>query len=159
VAVTIRQLAELVSGSVVGDEGLVIQAARILQEAQPGDITFLDSAKHAAKLQQSKASAAVVPPNVPADGKTLIQVADPILAFTAIVQCLQGRPAETPTGIHPHAFVHASARIGTDPSIHALGVVGADGTSRSRTSATSSSAPTSKSAPARLSTAPPSVRP
>ncbi len=59
---TVRQLAELVHGVVVGDERMVVQAARILHEAQVGDITFLDNPKLISKLQQSQASAAVVSP-------------------------------------------------------------------------------------------------
>src|SRR5207244_1401587 len=38
---TLRQLAELVQGTVQGNADLVITAARTLAEAQPGDITFV----------------------------------------------------------------------------------------------------------------------
>ena len=125
-ALTVRQLAELVRGNVVGDGAVLIQSARILQEAQAGDITFLDNPKQAAKLTQSKASAAVVPAGVSANGKTLIQVADPLMAFVAIVQHLQGKTVSPPTGIDPRAAVHASAQIGAEPSIHPFAVVGAN---------------------------------
>jgi UDP-3-O-[3-hydroxymyristoyl] glucosamine N-acyltransferase len=124
VTVTVRQLTELVRGNLLGDDHLVIQAARTLHEAQPGDITFLDNVKHAAKLQQSRASAAVVPAGLPACGKTLIEVADPLMSFVAIVQLLQGKTAPAATGIDARAVVHASARIGADPSILPFALVG-----------------------------------
>src|SRR4051794_16259907 len=41
VKVTVKQLAELVQGQVQGDGDLVISAARPLQEAAAGDITYI----------------------------------------------------------------------------------------------------------------------
>ena len=125
-SITIRQLAEMVHGQVVGDGALVIRSARTLQEAQAGDITFLENAKHVAKLESSNASAAVASINVPAGTKTLIQVGDPLLAFTTIFRHLQGKTAPTPTGIDPRAAVHASAVVGAEPSIYPFAVVGAN---------------------------------
>lgn len=123
-AVTLRQLAALVQGKVVGDGDLVVQSARVLHEAQAGDITFLDNARHAAKLTESKASAAVVHRNLPASGKAVIQVDDPLSAFIIVLQHLRGITPPAPIGIHPRAEVHASAQIGADPSIHLFAIVG-----------------------------------
>lgn len=123
--VTVRQLAELIDGNVCGDGERAVQFARTLQEAQPGDITFLDHPRHVAKLQASRADAAIVPVGVSVAGKTVIQVADPLMAFVAVVQLLQGKTAATPTGIDPRAAVHPSALVGADPSIDACAVVGA----------------------------------
>ena len=121
---TLRQLAELVQGTVQGDGDLIIQAARPLTEARPGDITFVDSDRHAAQLCKSPAAAAVVPPTVPLNGKALIQVADPLAAFVAIVQHLHGRPELPPCGIHFKASVHPGARVGEQTSVHAFACVG-----------------------------------
>src|SRR4051812_13675032 len=60
VSVTVRELAELVHGKVLGDGERLIDAARPLSEVQAGDITFLESDKHAPQLAGSVASAAVV---------------------------------------------------------------------------------------------------
>jgi len=128
VAVTVRQLAELVHGKVSGDGELLVQSARTLEEAQPGDITFLDHARHAAKLGHSAASAAIVPAGITVIGKTLIEVADPLAAFIAIVRHLLGKTASAPTGIDPRAAVHPSAIVGDDPSIDACVFVGAGST-------------------------------
>lgn len=125
---TVRQLAELVQGKVLGDDNLVINAARILQDAQPGDITFLDNPNHAELLRQSRASAAVVAPKTIREDKTLIQVADPLLAFTTIFQHLQGKAASSPTGIDPRAVIHPTVQIGADPSIDSFACIGNDTT-------------------------------
>jgi UDP-3-O-[3-hydroxymyristoyl] glucosamine N-acyltransferase len=121
---TIRQLAELVKGTILGDGDLVVQAARTLHEAQPGDITFVENEKNAARLEHSQASAAIVPPRLPRNGKTLIQVADPLMAFAAVFQQLHGFRACQPIGIHARAEVHASVQIGADPSIHRYACIG-----------------------------------
>ena len=124
--VAVRQLAELVQGTLHGDGDLLIQAARTLKEAQPGDITFLADAKKESQLHQSRASAAIVPPPIAGNGKTLIYVKDPLTAFSKVFQHFHGKPAHQPTGIDPHAVVHPTARIGEDASIDAFAVVGAN---------------------------------
>jgi UDP-3-O-[3-hydroxymyristoyl] glucosamine N-acyltransferase len=125
VSVTLGQLAELVHGQACGDAGLVLHAARPLGEAQPGDITFVEKDKHAHLLGRSKASAAVVPAALAVpDGLAVIRVADPLAAFVTIVRHLHGRPEAPRLGIDPRAVVHATARVGPDPSIHPLAAVG-----------------------------------
>ena len=49
-SVTVRQLAEMIQGQVHGDGETVIAAARTLAEAQSGDITFVENAKHLPEL-------------------------------------------------------------------------------------------------------------
>ncbi len=123
---TLRQLAALVRGTLDGDGELVVQSACPLQEAQPGDITFLDRKSGAPLLAQSRATAAIVPADFVLTGKALIRVADPLLAFAAVFRFLKGKTAPQPTGIDPRALVHDSAHIGADASIHAGAAVGAD---------------------------------
>jgi UDP-3-O-[3-hydroxymyristoyl] glucosamine N-acyltransferase len=118
VNITVRRLAEIVQGAVRGDGDVVIHSARPLKEANPGDITFAESEKHWPSLLESRASAAIVPPSTPLAGKALIDVADPLMAFVKVYQHLQGVEANKPSGIDPRAAVHASAKIGADPSIH-----------------------------------------
>jgi UDP-3-O-[3-hydroxymyristoyl] glucosamine N-acyltransferase len=125
VATTVRQLAELVGGTVVGDGALLVKSARILHEAEADDITFLDSAPQALKLQASRASAAVVPTGLVPAGKTVIQVADPIMAFVMIVQHFQGKVETPPAGINARASVDPTATISTDPDVAAGVQIGA----------------------------------
>jgi UDP-3-O-[3-hydroxymyristoyl] glucosamine N-acyltransferase len=125
VSVTVRQLAELVQGIVQGDGDLLISGARTLKEARPGDITFVEDDRHAAGLHGCRASAAVVPKSLAANGLPVIQVADPLAAFVTIVRHLQGRAEPPPQGIDPRASVHPSARVGEGADIHPFAVVGA----------------------------------
>jgi UDP-3-O-[3-hydroxymyristoyl] glucosamine N-acyltransferase len=121
---TVRELAALVGGEVHGDGDLPIVAARPLQEALAGHITFADHERHYADLHASAASAAVVGVGVTPNGKALIRVADPLAAFVTIVRHLHGRPEPRPHGIDPLASVHPTATIGPGASVHPFAVVG-----------------------------------
>src|SRR5262249_12949298 len=125
VSATIRQLAELVHGCIVGDPDLVITTALPLVEAGAGCITFAEHAKYAAQLHASAAAAAVVPESWQSNGLTIIQVADPLDAFVAIVRHLHGRAELRPQGIDPRSFIDVSAVIGPEPSIQPFAVIGA----------------------------------
>jgi UDP-3-O-[3-hydroxymyristoyl] glucosamine N-acyltransferase len=125
VSVTVQQLAALVQGQVVGDANTPITNARSLDEAEPGDITFVQDEKHARALHACRASAVVAPASIAANGQVLIRVADPLGAFVVIVQHLHGRPEPLPHGIDPLASVHPSARVGTEASVFPFAVIGA----------------------------------
>ena len=116
-SLTVHELAALVQGTVHGDGSVAIHSARPLGEAQPGDITFVTDERHAAQLHDSRASAAIAPPSVPANGIPLIHVQDPLVAFVCIVRHLRGEVEEKPYGIDGRAFVHPSATIGPSASI------------------------------------------
>jgi UDP-3-O-[3-hydroxymyristoyl] glucosamine N-acyltransferase len=125
VPTTVRQLAELVHGQFSGDGDLVIQSARSLQEAGPGDITFVETGRYASQLHACRASAVVVGPALATNGLTVIRVADPLAAFTAIAGHLRGQSPPPPPGIDPRACVDPTARVGPDPSILPFASVGA----------------------------------
>ncbi len=122
--VTIRQLAEWVRGEVLGDADLPISNARALTDAGPGDITFVEDAKHLHAWHSSQASAAIVPTTVPVNGRPIIRVADPLMAFVSVVQHLRGKPLDAAHGIDRNAFVHPSAKIAPGVSVGPGAVIG-----------------------------------
>jgi UDP-3-O-[3-hydroxymyristoyl] glucosamine N-acyltransferase len=124
VSVTLRQLAELVQGELCGDGDLVLHAARPLNEAQPGDITFIEKPKQAQQLHDSRASAVVVPPTVATNGLPAIRVADPLTAFAAIFRHLHGRTEAAPPGIDPRSDIHPGAQLGAGVGIGPFASVG-----------------------------------
>lgn len=121
--VTVRQLADWVRGEVLGDGDLPIADARPLADARPGDITLVDD-KHLGAWHACPAAAAVAPMSVPVNGRPLIRVADPLMAFAGIVQKLRGRPPAAAGLVDPTAHVHPSARIGGGVSVGPFVVVG-----------------------------------
>jgi UDP-3-O-[3-hydroxymyristoyl] glucosamine N-acyltransferase len=129
---TVAQLASLVQGKVHGPEQ-VVSAARSLQEARQGDITFIESERHLRLLKECRAGVVVVPAAVvakvgevtsPGHTFTLLEVADPLLAFVRIVQHLQGEPAPPPAGVDPRASVHPSVCLGTGCSVMPFACIG-----------------------------------
>jgi UDP-3-O-[3-hydroxymyristoyl] glucosamine N-acyltransferase len=128
VTVTVQQLADLIRGTVVGDGKLPIRYARTLHSAEAGDITFLEQDKNLPQLEQSRASAAIVTRNLSPNGKTVIQVGDPLMAFAVVFQHLQNKAKVFPSGISPRADLHPSVLVGEDASIQAFACIG-EGTS------------------------------
>lgn len=123
-SVTVRQVAEWVRGEVLGDPELAITNARTLAEAESGDITFVESEKNLAEWHSSKASAAVVPPTVPVNGRPVIRVADPLMAFANIVQHLRGHPPEPAGLVEPSAHIHPTAKLEPGVSVGPFAVIG-----------------------------------
>jgi UDP-3-O-[3-hydroxymyristoyl] glucosamine N-acyltransferase len=124
---SVRQLAELVHGTIHGDGDTLIHDAKTLEEAQPGDITFVENDKHLKGLTTCRGSAAVVPAAVSSASAVLIQVADPLSAFITIVRHLRGQSDSAslpPSGIDPRSAIHPTARIGPEASVFPFACVG-----------------------------------
>src|SRR4051812_28014667 len=64
VPLTLKELAERIGAEPVGDAGLVLQSANTLEEAQPGQVSFLANPKYLKQLETTRASAVVVTPGV-----------------------------------------------------------------------------------------------
>ena len=123
--ITVKELAAMVGGRLEGNGEVAISAARALNEAGPGAITFLDNPKHLDQLRQSKASAAVVAEAVADADFPLIRIADPLMAFVTIFRHFHAQPELPPHGIDARASVHSSAKIGEDASVMPFAVIGA----------------------------------
>ncbi len=122
---TIEELAAWVGGRVVGGSGSIrIAGAASVSEAQEGDITFFGNAKYLPALRASRATCALVPEDfqetIPA---IQIQVANPSLAFSKVIERFAPAPVEFQPGIHPSAVIAPSAQLGANVSIQAHAVI------------------------------------
>lgn len=113
----LKDLAEHVGGTVVGDGSIEITRVAPIDSAAAGDITFVANPKYLPKLAQTRASAAIVAPGVDTAGLPLLVCRNPYLAFAKILTLLQGSRPE-PVGILPGAQVSPSARIGEGVSLY-----------------------------------------
>jgi len=129
VAATVGQLAALVKGRLEGDGSIPINSARPVDEAGPGDITFIESERYARLLKASPASAAIVGPHFKPGTRPempMIEVDDPITAFLAVRTHLVGVGKPRWVGIHKMAAVPESTVVGEGVAIHAFVAIGED---------------------------------
>lgn len=121
--ITIGRLADQVGGQVVGQSDLIITGARSLEQAGPGDISFVENERHSGRLAHTRASAVVVSPDLYVGERTAIRVADPLTAFVQIAQGFLPR-FNQPPGIDPRAFVHPSSQVHASSTIQAFASIG-----------------------------------
>ena len=92
--------------------------------ARPGDITFVEHERHLAAWHACPAAAAIVSSDVPLNGRPLIRVGDPLMAFAEVIQQLRGRfTPESPT-VDPTARVHPTAKLGVGVSVGPYSIIG-----------------------------------
>ncbi|MCK4538623.1 MAG: UDP-3-O-(3-hydroxymyristoyl)glucosamine N-acyltransferase [Candidatus Krumholzibacteria bacterium] len=123
-AYSLKELAKVVGGEVLGDSGIKIEGVAGIREAREGEITFLANPKYESFLASTKASAVIANGNGSFTG-AMIKVDNPYLAFLKVVSLFAEGPLDKyPRGIHPAAVISDSAEIGADASIGAYVVIG-----------------------------------
>lgn len=114
---TLKELAELVGGTVVGDESLEITRLATIETAGPGEITFLGNPKYLGYLKECRASAVIIPPGIEAAGMTLLVCDNPYLAIAKVqTHFYVKRPA--PQGVMAGAHVHPEAQLAEGITVH-----------------------------------------
>jgi len=120
---TLKEIAEIIHGEVVGDAGTVITGVSGIKEAKSGDITFLANSKYSPLLQQTKASAVIASSEIQSCPRPLIHTDNPSLAFAKVVSLFFPSQAKHPKGIHPTAILGKDVKLGKDVSIGAYAVI------------------------------------
>jgi UDP-3-O-[3-hydroxymyristoyl] glucosamine N-acyltransferase len=120
---TLDELAVLVGGKVEGDGSLQVRGIASLEEAGEGEIAFLAELKHSGRLEKTRASAVIVPVNLPPFPRPLIRTPNPYLAYAKVQAFFQGQP-RLPRGVDPRAFIGQGTKIGRDVSIFPFVFVG-----------------------------------
>jgi UDP-3-O-[3-hydroxymyristoyl] glucosamine N-acyltransferase len=131
-AVTLRELAERLGCDLEGDGDIEIRRVAGIQDAGPGDVTFVANAKYEKAIHATGASAIILRREAPPAPCAVLRAADPYLAFARAVGVFA--PADRPApGVHPMAAVAPDARLGQDVSVGAFVAVGEDVTIGDRT--------------------------
>ena len=87
-----------------------------IEQAGPGELTFVSNPKYAAAARSTKASAVIVGENFPAIAAAMLRAKDPYLSFARALELFH-QPLRYKPGVHPTAVVDASARIGANAHI------------------------------------------
>ncbi|MFC1559704.1 UDP-3-O-(3-hydroxymyristoyl)glucosamine N-acyltransferase [Candidatus Margulisiibacteriota bacterium] len=113
---TLKEIAGAVSGEIVGDPSLKIKNVSNIEEARPGDLTFLLDNKFTSQVGSSKASAVIVPKDAKGIDKPHIKVSNPRSALAKVLKMFE--PAKTfKKEIHKTAVVASTAKVSKSASI------------------------------------------
>ena len=94
-----------------GDGDLEITGLSGIEEAQPGQLTFLANKRYAPLVKTTRASAIVIAKDAGPQPLAAIRSENPYLDFARAIELFYTPPKYAP-GIHPTAVVSASASIG-----------------------------------------------
>jgi UDP-3-O-[3-hydroxymyristoyl] glucosamine N-acyltransferase len=120
--VILSELAERLGCELRGDGAVEVRGVAGIEEAGPGDLTFLANRRYAAHLAASKAAAVILAPGQETKLPSLLSD-NPYLTFARAVSllCPPARPAP---GVDRSACVDPTADFGPDVHVGALAVVG-----------------------------------
>jgi UDP-3-O-[3-hydroxymyristoyl] glucosamine N-acyltransferase len=116
---TAAEIARTVQGRVEGDAAVIITGLAPIEQARPGDLTFVAQSRYFSYLETTPAAVVLVDANCPAPSSNrlaLICVANPYLAFVQIAQSFFQPPAPAP-GVHPTAIIGEGVRFGENVAI------------------------------------------
>lgn len=118
---SLSELAHLVDGRVIGDGNVEISRVAAIDEAGPGDITFLTNPRYSAHLKSCKASAIIVGKRAPFDapgksGISFLQAPEPYLAFAKILSVFAAPPGYNGE-VSPLASIDSAAALGAGVTV------------------------------------------
>jgi UDP-3-O-[3-hydroxymyristoyl] glucosamine N-acyltransferase len=123
-AVTLGELARRLECRLDGDAALEVTRVAGIDDAGPGDLTFLSNPKYAARVSSTRATALLADDSVRDAPCAVLRTSHVYLAFARAVALLT--PASRPApGISPLASIDPAAELGPDVSIGPFVVIGA----------------------------------
>ncbi len=121
---TLGELASRLRCPLEGDATIQIQRVAKIDQAGPGDLTFLANPKYGSAVSSTRASAIILGPGIEGAPCAVLRSPNPYLTFAEAVGALI--PAERPAaGIDPLASVAPDAVLGDQVSVGAFAVIGA----------------------------------
>ncbi len=107
----LAELARQLGCQLEGDGALEITGVAGVEEAGPGQLTFLANPKYRAAARATRASAILLAPGEAAPPIAVLRSGNPYLDFARALEFFYRPPRYAP-GIHPTAIVAPSARVG-----------------------------------------------
>ena len=114
---TLKEIAQFIDGSVVGDENVEIYGVCGIKEAKQGDITFVANPKYISLMDHTNASAIITTPDVKKAPKPLILTENPSLAFAKLLTLVSPDEKVRYAGIHSTAVLGRNVRFGKNISV------------------------------------------
>ncbi len=121
---TTAEIAELLSGKLVGSGEILIRGVAKIEDAGPHEISFVSNPRYAKFLDTTTAGAVLVTRGLGTGRTVLIEVADPYASFLQLLERFNPVESWLPRGIHPTAVVESTAEIGEDVAVGAYAYLG-----------------------------------
>ncbi len=121
---TLKELAELFNGTVIGDNAAIIDSVSPVENGCKGSIAFLANPKYKKFLSDTDCSAIIVKRDVTESSTNLLQVDDPQDVFRKILLLLKPPPEITESRIHPTSVIGKNTDLEDPVEIRALTFVG-----------------------------------
>jgi len=103
---------------IAGDPETKVWRVNTLEDAQPGDISFLSNRKYIKYINQTKASAVLLPETVSGpDNLVQMKIDDSYYAFCLVMEMIHGHRVHPFSGIDSTAKIDKTACIGPNASI------------------------------------------
>ena len=128
----LRELAERLECRLEGDGELDVTRVSGIQNAQPGDVTFLANPKYEKTMATTRASAVILKEGGPAAPCAMLRAQDPYLAFARAVGLFSPPPRPSP-GVDGLAAVAADVRLGVGVAVGPFVAIGEGATIGDRT--------------------------
>jgi UDP-3-O-[3-hydroxymyristoyl] glucosamine N-acyltransferase len=122
--ISVSQLAEKIGATVVGDGGAMISSIATLEDAGPGQLSFLSNPKYEKLLATTQATAVIAGKTARSKHATILRCEDPYYAFMQAMVLMYGHRQHPFAGVHPKAFVDPAAKIGEGCVIYPGAYVG-----------------------------------
>jgi UDP-3-O-[3-hydroxymyristoyl] glucosamine N-acyltransferase len=115
---TAAEIAQRLGGTLTGDGSAEIKGLAGLQDAGPGDITFLSNPRYATAMAQTNASVVVVNEGWKGESKaSIIRVKNADKAFSMAASLLAPPPPQFAPGVHATAIIAKDAKLGANVAI------------------------------------------
>src|SRR5690348_508557 len=101
------EIAKRLGTHLKGDGNIEIRGVAGIEEAEPGEITFVANPKYATAAHRTKASALVVTPDFPELETATLRDKNPYLVFARVIELFYKEPEYAP-GVHATACIHPS---------------------------------------------------
>ena len=121
---TVKDIAEFIKGELKGRPEEEIKGVSALEDAEKGDIAFIENPALKDKVNTSAASCIITSFDLEAPNKSVIKCKNPSLAAARIVEKIFPYDVKRPKGVDKRAVLGDNVKLGRDVAIGANSVIG-----------------------------------
>ncbi|MEW6040214.1 MAG: UDP-3-O-(3-hydroxymyristoyl)glucosamine N-acyltransferase [Elusimicrobiota bacterium] len=121
---SLRELSDLIGGKLIGDGSVIITGAGDIETATEGCLSFIKDKSYFERAKNSHACAFIVPVGFTGLSVPIIEVENPYLAFTKILNLIAVERRGFYKGVHPTVVLGRDVKLQGNVSIGPYSVLG-----------------------------------